>query len=93
MLKDPVLQAVKEGKFHIWAIESIDEAIPLLTATQAGERQANGSYPAGSLTQIILDRLTEFNRIFLAANKSTTKSGENEQKENKPEVENNNANT
>ena len=93
MLNNTVLKAVKDGKFHVWAIDTIDEAIPLLTAIQPGERQADGSYPAGSMNQILLDRLSEFNRILLAANKGTTKPGENEQKENKPEVEDNNANT
>ena len=91
MLNNAVLEAVKDGKFHVWAIDTVDEAIPLLTTIQPGERQADGSYPAGSMNQILLDRLSEFNRILLAANKSTTKPGENEQKENKPEAEGNNA--
>jgi hypothetical protein len=93
MLNNTVLEAVKDGKFHLWAIDNVEEAIPLLTAIQPGKRQEDGSYPAGSMNQIILDRLTEFNRILLAANKSTSKPGENEQKEIKPEVEGNNANT
>ncbi len=93
MLNDAVLAAVKEGKFHIWAISTLDDAIPLLTAIQPGKRQPDGTYPTGTFNQIIMDRLTEFNRVMLAATKNTGKPGENEQKENKTEAESNNVNT
>lgn len=93
MLNKAVLAAVKEGKFHIWAIDTIDAAVPILTAIQPGKRQADGSYPPGSLNQRILDRLNEFNRILLASTKSAVKSVENGQKENKAEAEGNNVNS
>jgi predicted ATP-dependent protease len=37
MLGDEVVQAVTEGRFHIWAVSTIDEGIELLTGTPAGE--------------------------------------------------------
>jgi lon-related putative ATP-dependent protease len=92
MLNDEVLTAVKEGKFHIWAINSLDEAIPILTGIQPGKRLPDGTYPTGTFYQIILDRLNEFNRVVLAATKNAAKPGETEQKENKTEGETNNAN-
>ncbi|MGF1732312.1 AAA family ATPase [Photobacterium kasasachensis] len=30
-LNDEVIEAIKEGKFHLWTVESVDEALPLLT--------------------------------------------------------------
>lgn len=30
-LNDEVLEAIQSGKFHIWAVENVDEALPLLT--------------------------------------------------------------
>lgn len=30
-LNDEVLEAIQGGKFHIWAVENVDEALPLLT--------------------------------------------------------------
>ncbi|TET54531.1 MAG: ATP-binding protein, partial [Actinobacteria bacterium] len=45
MLKDEVVNAVKEGKFNIYAVKTIDEGIKLLTGKAAGERQEDGSYP------------------------------------------------
>ncbi len=37
MLKEEVVKAVDEGKFKIWAIQSVDEGIEILTGTKAGE--------------------------------------------------------
>jgi hypothetical protein len=35
-LKPEVVQAVKEGKFHIWAVSQVDEGIEILTGVRAG---------------------------------------------------------
>mgnify|MGYP001237658143 CR=1 FL=1 len=59
MLKDEVLEAVQAGKFHIWAVETIDEGIEALTGALAGEKQADGSYPAGSVNARVNARLLE----------------------------------
>jgi hypothetical protein len=45
MLRDDVLTAVTEGKFHIWPVTTVDEGIELLTGTPAGERSEDGRYP------------------------------------------------
>jgi len=36
MLKEEVVKAVREGKFHIWAVETVDEGIEILTGVKAG---------------------------------------------------------
>jgi predicted ATP-dependent protease len=59
MLKDEVIQAVQEGKFHIWSVESIDQGIEILTGLPAGERQPDGSYPQGSVNWLVNQRLDE----------------------------------
>jgi len=38
MLKEEVVKAVREGKFHIWAVKTVDEGIEILTGVKAGER-------------------------------------------------------
>jgi predicted ATP-dependent protease len=83
MLNEELLAAVKEGKFHIWVMNRLEDAIPLLTGLPAGERQPDGSYPVDTLNKIVLDRLVEFNQVVLAATKNAPKINENEQKENK----------
>lgn len=49
MLKDEVVEAVRDGKFHIWALHTIDEGIELLTGVTAGAPGADGGYPPESV--------------------------------------------
>ncbi|MDP3183342.1 MAG: ATP-binding protein [Desulfobaccales bacterium] len=44
MLKKEVVDAVKDGKFHIWAVGQVDEALELLTGLPAGQRLADGTF-------------------------------------------------
>lgn len=49
MLNHDVLDAVKDGKFSIWPVGTIDKGIEILTGTSAGEPDENGCYPADSI--------------------------------------------
>lgn len=57
MLSEQVAEAVSSGQFHIWAIQSIDEGIALLTGIDPGERQPDGAYPEGSVNSMVMERL------------------------------------
>ena len=57
MLKNEVVQAVKEGKFHIHAIANIDEGIETLTGKSAGERDSEGNYPADTVNFLVEEKL------------------------------------
>lgn len=59
MLKDEVVEAVREGKFHIWSVETVEEGIEILTGVPAGERQPDGSYPEGTINGRVNTRLRE----------------------------------
>jgi lon-related putative ATP-dependent protease len=59
MLRAEVRQAVAEGQFHVYAVNTVDEGISILTGVPAGERQADGSYPAGSVHARVMARLQE----------------------------------
>ncbi len=48
MLQQEVVDAVREGKFHIYAVSTIDEGIEVLTGVEAGERKEDGTYPEGT---------------------------------------------
>ena len=50
-LSDEVINSVKEGKFHIYAISTLDEGIEILTGVPAGTKNKEGKYPAGTLMQ------------------------------------------
>jgi predicted ATP-dependent protease len=60
MLRSDVVEAVREGQFHIWTALTIDEGIALLTGVPAGERDANGEYPPESVNGRVMARLRAF---------------------------------
>ena len=60
MLGAEVVQAVEEGKFHIWPISTIDQGLELLTGMEPGERDEQGDYPEGTLNRAVVDRLRAF---------------------------------
>ena len=59
MLRPDVVAAVAAGKFHIHAVETVDEAIALLTGVPAGEPNAAGEYPPASLNHQVAARIDE----------------------------------
>ncbi|MBZ4659945.1 MAG: ATP-dependent protease [Desulfacinum sp.] len=63
MLKQEVVDAVKEGKFHIWPVSRIEEGIEILTGVPAGELQPDGTYPEGTIFRKADDRLREIAEI------------------------------
>lgn len=59
MLRSDVVDAVAAGRFHIYAIETIDQGIEILTGRPAGER-INGSYPEDTINHQVERRLQQF---------------------------------
>jgi lon-related putative ATP-dependent protease len=60
MLRSDVVAAAVEGRFTIWPIDTVDQGIELLTGIPAGEPDAGGNYPAGTLNQRVALRLDAF---------------------------------
>ncbi len=59
MLEEEVVQAIRDGKFHIWAISRVEEGIEILTGIPAGERQPDGTYPEGTLFYLADQKLRQ----------------------------------
>lgn len=59
MLKEEVLDAVGQGRFHVWAVRTVDEGIEVLTGVAAGGRGPEGSFPEGSVNFRVDRRLKE----------------------------------
>lgn len=70
MLKHEVVKAVEEGRFHIWAISTIDEGIELLTGRPAGRRLKNGSFSKNSVHYLVDKRIESLNKILTKNNKN-----------------------
>jgi predicted ATP-dependent protease len=69
VLRDEPLAALAEGRFRIWAVETVDEAIELLAGLPAGAADAAGRFPAGTFNAAVaerLERLAERARAFAA---------------------------
>jgi len=49
MLRDDVVEAVAQGRFHIYPVRTVDEGIEILTGIPAGEREPDGAYPPDSV--------------------------------------------
>jgi len=59
MLKEEVVEAVKEGKFHIYPVKTIDEGIEILTEVKAGERKPDATFDEGTVNYRVDKRLRE----------------------------------
>src|SRR5512135_2453645 len=63
MLRHDVVAAAEAGKFCIYAVENVDQAISLLTGLPAGAADAKGVYPEGSVNRKVAERLAELTKI------------------------------
>ena len=59
-LNDEVVDAVKNGLFHIYAISTIDEGIEILTGVPAGKKDKYGKFPAGTINYLANEKLTKY---------------------------------
>ncbi len=60
MLRGDVIEAVAKGRFRIYAIGHVDEAMELLTGLTAGKRSGNGAFEDGSVNANVEMRLRDF---------------------------------
>ncbi|MBP1740709.1 MAG: ATP-dependent protease, partial [Deltaproteobacteria bacterium] len=63
MLKQELVDTVKEGRFHIWPISTVEEGVEILTGMGAGALQPDGSYPEGTFFRKVDERLVELAEI------------------------------
>jgi predicted ATP-dependent protease len=77
MLKQEVIDAVKDGKFSIYAIDRVEEGLELLSGMPAGELKDDGAYPEGSVNYLVMKRLEE---ISVALEKKKGKEDEQQEK-------------
>jgi len=59
MLKKEIIEAVKNKKFHIYPIKTIDDGIEILTGIDSGSRGANGKFKKGTFNELVDSKLRE----------------------------------
>jgi lon-related putative ATP-dependent protease len=53
MLRHDVLAAIREEKFHVYEVNTVDEALSMLTGMPAGEPDSDGKYPEGTVNHLV----------------------------------------
>ena len=70
MLRQDVVEAVADGQFHVYPIETVDQGIEILTGMLAGEPDEEGNYPEGTINGLVqaqLIKLAEERAAFSAS--------------------------
>jgi lon-related putative ATP-dependent protease len=68
MLRQEVVEAAAAGKFHVFAVKTVDEALELLFGVPAGVRGEDGRFPEDTVNGRVerqLERFAEFRKRFL----------------------------
>ncbi len=78
MLKEAVVEAVRDGSFHIWPVKSIDEGIEVLTGVRAGERLEDGSFEENTVNGLVDKRLRDFAETLASFGKKDEKENHHE---------------
>jgi lon-related putative ATP-dependent protease len=60
MLRDEVVEAVREGEFHIYPITHVDEGVALMTGQPAGQLDEDGEWPEDSVKGAVARQLEEY---------------------------------
>ena len=60
MLKQELVDAAAAGKFHVYAVDHVEQAMELLTDLPVGQSDADGLFPEGSINHLVKLRLAEW---------------------------------
>lgn len=77
MLREDVVDAVREGRFSIYFVRSVDEGIEILTGIPAGERGPDGKFPEDTIHGRVAVRLKEMAAKLRAEKEEKTGEGKN----------------
>lgn len=79
MLKKEVVGAVREGKFRVYAVRTVNEALEILTGLPAGERRTDGTWPEGTFSFLVDKRLREMAKKLKSDDKGEEKKEKKEE--------------
>jgi lon-related putative ATP-dependent protease len=72
MLREEIQTAIRNGQFHIYSVENIEDGLKILTGMAAGKRNKKGSFQKNTLYQKVEERLRLFSRRNEAFKNSLT---------------------
>ena len=62
-LSDEIIEAVKNKKFHIYSVSTIEEGIEVLTGVPAGKKDKDGHFPAGTINYLVYEKLKKYAKV------------------------------
>lgn len=65
MLREDIVKAVEDGKFSIYAVDTVDDGIEILTGIPAGKPDKNGNYPKGTVNYQVKKKLDEYYQLYV----------------------------
>lgn len=65
MLKEEIVNAVESGIFHIYAVDTVDDGIEILTDVPAGKPDKNGQYPEGTVNHLVAKNLEAYYQCYV----------------------------
>ncbi len=71
MLREDIRKAVDDGLFHVYAIDTVDDGIELLTGKPAGKPDKDGNYPKGTVNDLVKKSLDEYYKRYVEFAKET----------------------
>ncbi|PLV60407.1 Lon protease family protein [Thermotoga sp. KOL6] len=64
VLKDEIIQAMRKGLFHIWTVETVDDAIELVMGMKAGKLTKTGKYERNSINYLVCRELKKMKKLL-----------------------------
>ena len=86
-LRDEVVEAVQDGTFHVWPVETVEQGIEHLSGVPAGEDTGDGEWTEGSVYRRCQDRIEEMARLLRAAGKPQDEAEANGEEDSASEAE------
>ena len=60
-----------EGTFHVWAIDTVDDGIEILTGVPAGKADKKGNFPKGTVNYLVKKKLDEYYQHYVKIARET----------------------
>lgn len=71
ILRDDISEAIRDKKFHVWTVQTVEEAIYLMMDMPAGTCDAKGQYPDNTIYGLVSKQLTKYHKAM--SNKRSNK--------------------
>ncbi|MEA2031315.1 MAG: ATP-binding protein [candidate division Zixibacteria bacterium] len=82
LLRPDVLEAISDGKFHVYPIKTINEGVEILTGNPAGRRLKSGKFSKGSVFETVDEKLLNMAITLHNFGRDTNNGDDNKKKRN-----------